>query len=763
MRTMHQSIGASVIALILSLGWCASTVDHAVALTSTSYQLNPNNGYAATGNGGASTSYAEGSAALTWYQNTLTSTSYQLANGNFGSSASTDGGTTGGTGGSTGGTGGSSLPRGSRGDRAGTVHTSSSSSSTRHTASSASSRSRAPAVRPAAPAEAVSSSADSVSDVPTLPRVTGGATTTSGLHFFDAVGEECKNVVTHTTFWLPWVFIILSIIISAINGVLLATHDDTKKRTKKQKARTRRIALLAILAILFGMIALAMPLTADAENITTPLLRSYNGTLLDSSGNPVTSAVTVRFSYWKSADFVSTDTTATGAINTGATEYVGWQEVQTVTPTSKGSFSLNLGAVTPLIALQNLPESTLRSLYLQVEVKPSSSANTAFELLDIDTASATNDRSQVTAVPFARNTDLLDQHDTGTGSGNIPVLSFGGFLPVSTMGSGTNLGTFTIDANSTETSEIVLQFGTSLGKKLTYDITDSVFRFNASVEIEGNLTVSGLVNGVDLSSITSITDALKATSGAGLSLNVHRGSYRLSGTVTNYAGGSRTMAASATNYVFFGSGGLTSNVSGFPTDEGYIPVAEVATSGGAILSIDDRRITSSDDREQTITTTFNPGYEKATYQGDGAENVGQLSMSHDNSALRNFYLWTSTRTTLQDYDLIVRVPVSENFVRWQTEGGTNPVSVSYRTTSANTALNKLDIQIYDTNGVPVTLSGSVSSLAGTSWTTTQIEFTGAPTWTAGTDMLVRVKFYAKDGYEAHLGTLKLNHVDLVRQ
>lgn len=759
MRTMHQSIGANVIALILVLGWCAGTVDHAVALTSTSYQLNPSNGYA-TGNGGTSTNYATPSAALTWYQDTLTSTSYQLANGNFGSSASEESGSTGGTGG---GTGGSSTPHGSRGDRAGTVSTSQSSSSIgRSAASSSSARSQAPVVHPAAPVEVVSSSAERVGETPPLIRdATDTTSTAPDLHFFDAIGEVRRD--TTETLWMPWIFIVLSIIITLLNGTLIASHDDTKKRTKKQKLCARRLGLLALLVMLCGIIALTIPLTAEAENITTPLLRSYNGTLLDSSGNPVTSAVSVRFSYWKSADFVTTDTTGTGAINTGAAEYVGWQEVQTVTPTSKGSFSLNLGAVTSLIALQDLPASTLSSLYLQVEVKPSSSADTAYELLDTDSASTTNDRSQITAVPFARNTDLLDQHDTGTGSSNIPVLSFGGFLPISTMGSGTNLGTFTIDANNTETSEIVLQFGTTLGKKLTYDIVDNVFRFNASVEVEGNLTVSGLINGVDISSLAGLSDALKASSGGGLALNVGGGSYRLNGTVTNYAGGSRTMAASATNYVFFGSGGLTSNVGSFPNDEAYIPVAEVATSGGAILSIDDRRITSNDDRERSITTTFNPNYEKATYQGDGVDNIGQLSTSHDSSALRNFYLWTSTRTTLQDYDLIVRIPVSADFIRWQSDATTNPISLSYRTTSASSALNKLDIQIYDSSGVPVTLSGSVSNLAGTSWATTQIEFSGSPTWTAGTDILVRVKFYAKDGYEAHLGALKLHYVDLARE
>jgi hypothetical protein len=87
----------------------------------------------------------------------------------------------------------------------------------------------------------------------------------------------------------------------------------------------------------------------------------------------------------------------------------------------------------------------------------------------------------------------------------------------------------------------------------------------------------------------------------------------------------------------------------------------------------------------------------------------------------------------------------------------------YRSTSANAADNKLDIQVYDTNGVPVTLSGSATGLVGTSWNTAQLEFSGSPTWTAGQDMLVRLKVYAKDNYQMHIGGLKLTTVELLGQ
>jgi hypothetical protein len=219
------------------------------------------------------------------------------------------------------------------------------------------------------------------------------------------------------------------------------------------------------------------------------------------------------------------------------------------------------------------------------------------------------------------------------------------------------------------------------------------------------------------------------------------------------------MPANNTRSVFFGSGGLA-HAAVFPSDESFIPVAVVTTSAGSIVSVEDRRTLSSDDREHSKTMTFNPAFEKASYQGDGADNIGQLSISHDNITLSNFYVWTTTKSTLQDYDILLRVPVPEHFVRWRTEAAYNPISLTYRSTSASTSDNKLDIQIMDTNGVPVTLSGSVSNLANTSWTTSQIEFTGNPTWTAGQDMMVKLHLSAKDDYQMHIGSLKLQLIEL---
>lgn len=490
----------------------------------------------------------------------------------------------------------------------------------------------------------------------------------------------------------------------------------------------------------------------------------YNGHLLDSSGNAITTAHTIRFSLWTSADYVAGDVTATGAILTSSAAYAGWKDAFTVTPDARGYFSVQLGSNVALPDFSLFSSADLASLYLQVEVKAEGAAATAYEVLDQDSSLDTVDRAPLLSVPFALNADLLDQRHVGTGSGSIPVLSADGLLDVSQMPGGTKLDGFTLDTdNSVSGGNISLEFGDTLGKTLSYDVTNGRFDFNDDLNVQGNLTVTGLINGVDITAITSSTDNahLKVSSGAGLTISVARGDYRLGGVITQYAGtGGVAVADDATNYVFFSSGGLTVNATGFPTDSAVIQVATVLTSGGAITSVNDRRVFNSNDAQSTIIKVFEPLYEGAAYQGDGTNNVGQLKVGHSGSTLRNYYDWSSTRSTLQDYGVLLRVPVASDFVRW----GSTPLKLVYRTTSSDPSVTALEINVYDTAGAAVTLTGSgTTGLSATEWTTAEWGFGGSPTWTAGGEMLIKLTLSAKENASVQVGPLSVRFAEMLSE
>lgn len=779
MRLLSIRIGSLLLALSASAMLWTSPVSGA---GSTSYQLQtnfPNDGILG---GGTATSYSIEDSSITWHEQPLASTSYRLQKVTAYTNNTTSGGETGGTTGGGGESGG--RPAENRRPRPESSSSASSVSST-----SSISRSTSSSLSSVGTASSSSTASDRSTTVPTLhPAPTSAQNITRELgdiftpvtkdvltnvqpvaiRFFDAVDPLCVTTVhpagsmvsAPTSLWLILLIALLILGIPALLDGARKVWVSTRKHEKK--VNTRVIHVLTALLLTMTMMAGTTHQwigTAHATQ-TVPQTHAYNGRLLDSAGNPVTTAVSVRFSYWTDADYVTTDTSAGGSINASAPNYAGWQEVQTVTPNASGYFSLEMGSVTSLPDFSTLTAATLLSLYLQVEVKPQASADTAYELLDSDPTDTTIDRSGILSVPFALNADMIDQREIGTGSGSIAILGPGGKFKESVIPGGTNESTFILDKDNTEASTVTLKFGDTLSKTLTYNISQGAFIFNDDVEIQGDLTVTGLINGIDVSSLGSTADILRTTSGAGLNALIAGGSYRLNSTVVNFPGNSIALTPNVTNFIFFGSGGLTKNSTGFPSDESYIPLSEVTTDAGSITNIADRRIMNSDTREHTVTLKFNPTFEKVSFQADGTNNVGQLTLLHDDINLKNYYRWTSTQSTLQDYDLLVHIPLSPSFVRWLQTATENPISFTYRTSSASALNNKIDLQIYDTSGVPITLSGSVTDLANTSWTTSEIEFTGSPTWTAGQDMRVRIRGFAKDNYEAQISSLQLKYITL---
>lgn len=80
------------------------------------------------------------------------------------------------------------------------------------------------------------------------------------------------------------------------------------------------------------------------------------------------------------------------------------------------------------------------------------------------------------------------------------------------------------------------------------------------------------------------------TAGAGFTLNISAGKGFLNGALASYAGGTLSLTASSTNYVFLDPGaGLQPafNTSGFLA--GHLPIAVVTTDGSGITNIADKR------------------------------------------------------------------------------------------------------------------------------------------------------------------------------
>jgi len=308
------------------------------------------------------------------------------------------------------------------------------------------------------------------------------------------------------------------------------------------------------------MVFLLTSLPVQAATVPSNLL--YEGRILDGSRNPVTSAIVLRFSLWKSTDWTADD--ASGSIiNIAATNYGGWYEVQTITPSSNGIMSVQIGSGTALPTIDFAQHK-----YLQVEVKSVGEADTSYQLLDPtgDEGVDTVDRRFIGSVAYAKNAESVQNRTVGTSSGNIVLFGSGGTINVTTLTFGNDLlpqilkfsgtnnrfefskdvsisgtlaitGALAVQSSFTASGAIqtesnitinkdnaaqdaVLTFGNVLlPETLTFSHTNNQFEFSDDVSITGNLGISGTTSGATIHAQGLLTASGSAVFGGSARFN----------------------------------------------------------------------------------------------------------------------------------------------------------------------------------------------------------------------------------------------------
>ncbi len=310
------------------------------------------------------------------------------------------------------------------------------------------------------------------------------------------------------------------------------------KEIKKSKIKSKKKKSKKILSILFLIFISSLNFLNVQAVETTPQIMIYEGNLLDTSGNPIVGSHDFRFSLWTNADFEPTDV-AGGIINFAAPDYLGWTETQTQTVGSAGGFSFQVGAITAFAPTLFNQDDT----YFQVEIKKSADPDTSFEVIDINASDPLEDRKVIASVPYAFNANRLDYRELGFGAGEIPYLNTNGkidtanletapdalllggksigylgneipyvdnitgklptsIIPASASalvgGVNGNMFTIDLDGDALPTDTLMLDFGSALGKFLSWNGVNDRFEFNDDLQVGGNLTVSGTINGVTI-------------------------------------------------------------------------------------------------------------------------------------------------------------------------------------------------------------------------------------------------------------------------
>jgi len=203
--------------------------------------------------------------------------------------------------------------------------------------------------------------------------------------------------------------------------------------------------------------------------------------------------------------------------------------------------------------------------------------------------------------------------------------------------------------------------------------------------------------------------------------------------VQNGAGLSLLKVDSTTGTITFGNGGNT--------------VAFTAAGG----------MVASGTAQHQKRLTLSPEYAGAVFDAVGdtactAANSGSLTSGYDTGTRNTYYNWTSSQTTTQCYDVIVRVALPSDFSSW---AGTDPISV--RAVTDNTSNSSVAIAVLDAAGTADGNYDYTSGSLGTSWGDVATSGFASSNYSAGDTVVLKLRLSAKSGANLKLGDIVLTY------
>lgn len=278
--------------------------------------------------------------------------------------------------------------------------------------------------------------------------------------------------------------------------------------------------------------------------------------------------------------------------------------------------------------------------------------------------------------------------------------------------------TLILDSDNSGT-DVSLQFGNTLAETIKWDDGNSRFDVSDDLNVAGDITTTGALDVDGTSTLDGdvilgdgASDSITFNGKIGSSVDFD-GNEVINFVLDNEA----TFPASPVlGEKFFHTG---NDIEYVYTSAGWAPTSSSTGSGR--------------------TMYFAAEYPDTTLFGDGSSNSGTMEADHDATGDRNFYKWSSTKSTLQDYDIVMQVRVPDDFDSWQA----TPMKFTYKTdTGASTAEAQIDISVEDTAGsAEGSLSGN-EDLDSDTWATTSITGFGG-TYTPGSYMIISLKMQSR--------------------
>ncbi len=171
-------------------------------------------------------------------------------------------------------------------------------------------------------------------------------------------------------------------------------------------------------------------------------------------------------------------------------------------------------------------------------------------------------------------------------------------------------------------------------------------------------------------------------------------------------------------------------------------------TNNASFSASTHELTLNGNARHSAAVRLTPEFAGAVLDADGSSNTGTMTAAFDGTQRFGYYKWVTSQGTAQDYDVVLTLPVPDDFSAWT---GT-PTFYTYGSTGSS-----MSVTITDTAGTTATNYNASALTVSTTWTARSVTtpaITG--TYTQGSNMVIRIHMTAA----ATTGDVRLGPITL---
>jgi hypothetical protein len=148
-----------------------------------------------------------------------------------------------------------------------------------------------------------------------------------------------------------------------------------------------------------------------------------------------------------------------------------------------------------------------------------------------------------------------------------------------------------------------------------------------------------------------------------------------------------------------------------------------------------------------------PEYPGGVLSADGSNNNGTLTSSFDSTNRHNYYDWTNSTGTLNDYDVIVRAQIPSEYA-----SGFGTFKIWAYGNSTSTTNNDIQVSVKDNAGTSCASSTSVLPGSATTWTEQSVTLSGC-TFAANDIITITVHLSSKSSNNVRIGEISFQYTN----